>query len=176
MSVDPARLEIVVYPEPILRRRAEAVDPEDETVRAVARRMLELMHEADGLGLAGPQVGLGWRLFVTNAREDDPEDRVFINPELKLGRGEMDSAEEGCLSLPEIRVQVRRPVEAEISAIGLDGRRFTTTAAGLVARVWQHEFDHIEGILIVNRTSPLDRLRVRKPLKELEAAAAEHAG
>jgi peptide deformylase len=172
MMVDPDQLRIVLYPDPVLRRKAEEVDARDEAVRAVARRMIELMHEADGVGLAGPQVGLPWRIFVTNAREHDPADRVYINPHLTLGRGVLESVEEGCLSLPDIRVQVRRPVEAEITATDLEGTRFSMASTGFLARVWQHENDHLDGILIVNRATPMDRLRTRKPLKELEAAAA----
>lgn len=133
--------------------------------------MLELMHEADGVGLAAPQVGLSWRLFVTNAREHDPVDRVFINPELTLGKGELEVMEEGCLSLPGIYGDVRRPPAAAISAIGLDGERFTLELEGFVSRVCQHEFDHLMGVLIIDKMSQLSRLSIRKQLKELEAAA-----
>lgn len=171
MTVDPAQLRIVWYPDPVLRRKALPVDADDENVRAVATRMIELMHEADGVGLAGPQVGLSWRLFVTNARDTDPEDRVFINPVVTLGRSELVLAEEGCLSLPEILVKVRRPDHAEISAVGLDGRPFTLAADGLLARIWQHELDHLDGVLIIDRMTPMDRLATRKALKGLAAAA-----
>ena len=173
MAVDPAALRILHYPDPALRTRAVAVDPRDETVRAVARRMIELMHEAEGVGLAAPQVGLGWRVFVTNAREADPVDRVFINPVVTLHRGEMISEEEGCLSLPDIHVQVRRQVDAEISAIDLDGEPFSLSADGFLSRVWQHEFDHLEGTLIIDRMSPIDRLATRKVLRALETATQE---
>ena len=176
MSEDPASLRIVVYPDPVLRKKGLEIDPTDETVLAVARRMIELMHEADGVGLAAPQVGLSWRLFVTNGREDDPEDRVFINPQLTLGRGQIISKEEGCLSLPSINVNVQRATHAEISAIALDGKPFTMTAQGRLARIWQHESDHIDGMLIIDRMSTMDRLANRKPLKELEAIANINKG
>jgi peptide deformylase len=169
MSVDPAQLRIVVYPDPSLRRRAGPVDPNDESVRAVARRMIELMHEADGVGLAAPQVGLPWRVFVTNGREADPVDRVYMNPRLHTD-GEWETAEEGCLSLPDIRVDVRRPDAARITAIGLDGSEFTCDLQGFMARVCQHENDHLDGVLIIDKMSPMDRLATRKQLKELEAA------
>jgi peptide deformylase len=171
MAVDLASLRIIHFPDEALRAKAAQVDPEDETVRTVARRLIDLMHEADGVGLAAPQVGLSWRLFVTNAREADPVDRIFINPRLTLPRGELISEEEGCLSLPGINVQVRRAVKAEISAIDLEGEPFTMTAEGFLARVWQHEFDHLEGMLIIDRMSPIDRLATRKALKALEAGA-----
>ncbi|MBT8485475.1 MAG: peptide deformylase [Phycisphaerales bacterium] len=171
MSVDAAQLRIVTYPAASLRERGVAVDADSEEVRIVARRMIDLMHEANGVGLAAPQVGLAWRLFVTNGGEVDPVDRVFINPELELGRGELVTAEEGCLSLPDIHVNVRRPDAARIRAIDLDGKAFTMDGEGMLARIWQHEFDHLNAVLIVDRMSPMDRLTTRRALKELESAA-----
>ncbi len=171
MHVDPANLRIVIYPDPSLRRKAEPIESFDDTVRTVAERMIELMHEADGVGLAGPQVGLSWRLFVTHARAADPQDRVFINPRLTPGGEEQESAEEGCLSLPDITVQVRRPPTARIAAADLDGEPFSLTAEGSLARIWQHEIDHLDGVLIVDRMGPMDRLTTRKALKLLESMA-----
>jgi len=173
MAVDPASLRIVRYPDPVLRRRAEAVDPADESVRAVARRMVELMHEADGVGLAAPQVGLPWRLFVTNAGEADPIDRVFVNPVLTLTSpaGEpspLEIMEEGCLSLPGIHADVRRPRHAAIEAVDLEGDPVSMAAEGFLARVWQHEFDHLEGVLIIDRMGPKDRMVNRRSIKDLE--------
>ena len=173
MSVDPASLRIVTYPDPALREKSAAVDPDDPNVHEVARRMLELMHEADGVGLAAEQVGLPWRLFVTNGRDADPQDRVFINPELALARGEVMTEEEGCLSLPGINVQVRRAPSAEITAIDTDGRPTSMSAEGILARIWQHEYDHLHGVLIIDKMNPMDRLATRKTLKELRAAAAD---
>lgn len=170
MSVDVTRLRIVHYPDPALRSPATPVKTIDDTVRAVAARMLELMHEADGAGLAAPQVGLPWRLFVTRADEQRP-DLVYVNPRLMEVGGETITREEGCLSLPGITIEVRRPAAATITATGLDGRAFTDRDEGLLARVWQHECDHLDGVLIIDRMTPLDRLATRKTLKELEAAA-----
>lgn len=172
MTVDPSQLRIVHYPHPTLRGKAKSVDPNDPTVRAAAERMIELMHEADGVGLAAPQVALPWRVFVTHGRDADPVDRVYINPKLTLQRGEMESREEGCLSLPGINVEVRRPLQAEITAVDIDGNEFITPLTGFMARVVQHEFDHIEGVLIIDRMNTRDRLATRKALKELEAAGS----
>ncbi|MHC5114646.1 MAG: peptide deformylase [Planctomycetota bacterium] len=169
--VDPAALSIVAYPAPVLKEKARPVEAVDDEVRAVALRMIELMHEADGVGLAGPQVGLSWRLFVTHGRDADPEDMVYINPRLELAKGDLESQEEGCLSLPGITVQVRRPAVATITALDLDGNEFTRSAEGMLARIWQHENDHLDGVLILDRMSPMDRLANRKAIKELEAAA-----
>ena len=175
MHPDATSLRIVDYPDPVLRRRAEAVDPSDEAVRDVARRMIELMHEAEGVGLAAPQVGLSWRLFVTNAGEADPVDRVFMNPVLRItapdgGRSPLEVLEEGCLSLPGIHVQVRRPRHASIEAVGLDGEPVTMAAEGFLARVWQHEFDHLERMLLLDRMGPRDRLSNRRAIRDLEDA------
>jgi peptide deformylase len=172
MTVDPTQLRIVHYPHPTLRGKAKPVDPIDPTVREVARRMIDLMHEADGVGLAAPQVALPWRLFVTHGRDADPVDRVYINPTLKLQRGEMETLEEGCLSLPGIHVEVRRAGQAEICAIDIEGNEFVTPLSGFMARVVQHEFDHIEGVLVIDRMNTRDRLATRKTLKELEAAGS----
>jgi peptide deformylase len=178
MEVDPASLKIVHYPDPVLRRRADDVDPTSENVRAVARRMIELMHEADGLGLAAPQVGLPWRMFVTNGADADPVDRVFMNPVLTLTapdgtRSPLDPMEEGCLSLPGIHVTVRRPRHAAIEATGLEGETVSLAAEGFLAKVWQHEFDHLEGILILDRMGPRDRMTNRRAIRDLELDAVE---
>lgn len=175
MSVDPDRLKILIYPDPALREKGRPVDPTDNTVHAVARRMIQLMHEADGVGLAAPQVGLAWRLFVTNGRDADPEDRVFINPQLNPARGEMIAEEEGCLSLPGINVQVRRPGHVDITAHGLDGEPLSLSADGFLTRIWQHENDHLDGVLIIDKMSPMDRLATRKALKDLKTAAGAAA-
>jgi len=171
VTVNVEQLRIVSYPDPVLRQKAAPVDPADPTVRAVAARMIELMHEAEGVGLAAPQVGLSWRLFVTNGRDADPVDRVYFNPRLELGRDEWGTEEEGCLSLPGIHVKVRRPSGVRIEAVGLDGEAFALEDDGFLARIWQHENDHLDGVLIIDRMSPIDRLATRKVLREMRSAA-----
>lgn len=169
MTVDAARLRILTYPDAALRQVAEPVASIDDTVRAVAARMTELMYDAAGAGLAAPQVGLSWRLFVTRGDETRP-DLVYVNPELSDLDREIAMREEGCLSLPGINVDIRRPASATITARGLDGEPFTLTDDDLLARVWQHEVDHLDGVLIIDKMTPIDRLATRKTLKELEAA------
>ena len=171
MAVDPSTLTILHHPAPVLRRRCEPVEPADPGVRAVAERMIELMHEAPGVGLAAPQVGLPWRLFVANWTGDEGDDHVFFNPVLAELSENTESKDEGCLSLPEVQVEVRRPVGATIRAVGLDGKSFERTEEGFGARVWQHEFDHLEGVLIVDKMTRLDRLANRRALADLQAAA-----
>lgn len=135
--------------------------------------MIEVMYEAEGVGLAAPQVGASIRLFVADPREGDALDPVvFINPTLEL-EGDWISEEEGCLSIPDVRVHVRRPTVSTIRAFDLDGNPFELQSDTLAARVWQHETDHLDGVLIIDRMSPLDRLATRKALKELRSAAEE---
>jgi len=184
MPTDPESLTIVHHPEPVLRKRAKAVGEVTDDVRAIARRMLDLMDQARGIGLAAPQVGLGWRLFVCHvpAAEDrvlesDPlqatgAPMVCINPVLSEASRDLVPYEEGCLSLPEITGDVRRPSEITMTATGLDGKAFTRRAAGLLARCWQHEVDHLDGVLIIDKMSPIHRMRNRRAIKALESGAA----
>lgn len=170
MAVDVDKLRIVHYPDPVLRRKADPVGAITPEVRSVAARMVELMHEADGVGLAAPQVGLSWRLFVANwtGQRGEGHDWVFIDPQLVEPGRQVGLHQEGCLSLPDIRAEITRPLSITIHATGLDGKRFTLTGSGLDARVWQHEFDHLEGTLILDRMTRVDKLANRRKIKELE--------
>ena len=164
------------YPHPVLGRRADPVGKVDDEIRELAAAMIEKMYEADGVGLAAPQVGISRRLFVVDVRRsEEPEPMVFIDPELRL-EGDLEPFEEGCLSIPEVRVTVRRPSIATIVATDLDGERFELTDDDFAARVWQHEFDHLEGVLITDRMSPRDRLAHRRTLKEMRAAFEAEGG
>lgn len=186
MPLDPRTLSIVQYPDPILRRKAAPVAEITNEVRAVAERMIDLMHEAEGIGLAAPQVGLSWRMFVAHVPPSDEEGRsphsdpvtataepmVFINPVLSNPVGTPEPLNEGCLSLPEIAGEVLRPPIITITATDLTGRTFTQTGAGLLARCWQHEYDHIDGVLIIDRMTQMSRLKNRSILRDLERAAS----
>lgn len=183
MALDVQALRIVRFPAPILRTRGDDVPEITDEVRAVAQRMIELMFEAEGIGLAAPQVGLPWRMFVAHVPE--AEDRpagtdpllatttpmVCINPRLVEPARDMEPLEEGCLSLPGIRGEVRRPSAISIAASDLEGEAFTARAEGLLARCWQHEFDHLEGVLIIDKMTPRSRLRNRAAVRDLEAGA-----
>jgi peptide deformylase len=178
MGVDPDSLVILRYPAPQLRRKAEPLGEIDDDVRTVAERMIRLMHDAPGIGLAAPQVGLPWRLFVAHVPTGDREDEhhmtsteaptVYINPELSDPQGAIESYEEGCLSLPDIHGNVFRPPVITITATDLEGNRFSQTGAGLLARCWQHEHDHLDGILIIDRMVQLHRIRNRAAIRNLE--------
>lgn len=172
MAIDPAQLRIVLYPAPVLRSKAQPLAEVDDQVRAVADRMLELMHEAPGVGLAGPQVGLGWRMFVANWTGEAGNDHVFINPQLLDPTRETEARDEGCLSLPDITGEITRPAGITIRALDRDGQPFEMTAEGLPARVWQHETDHLDGVLIIDKMPGVDRMANRRAIKELEAGGA----
>lgn len=172
MPVDVEKLRIVLYPHPALRTKAKPVEAITDEVRLVAGRMLELMHDAPGVGLAAPQVGLSWRLFVAGPGGEGKDDRVFINPVLIDPSREVEDYEEGCLSLPEITGQIRRPIRISVEATDLDGQRFRLTSDQLPARVWQHETDHLDAILIIDRMAPMDRMANQKAVRELEKKKA----
>lgn len=169
MSIDPNRLQIVLYPDPVLRQQAKPIAHIDDEVRAIAARMIELMHQAPGVGLAAPQVGLPWRMFVANPTGQPEDDQVYINPRItNLGGGNV-AREEGCLSLPGITAEVIRPHEATIQATDENGEGFEIQADDLLARIWQHEYDHLDGVMIIDKMAPIDRMANKRALRELES-------
>ena len=175
MGIDPQTLRIVHYPDPVLRVPADPVPFVTDEVRDVAQRMIQLMREAPGVGLAAPQVRVQWRLFVANPTGRPEDDRVFINPVLSDPSREAEDCEEGCLSLPGVTGTIRRPRAITIEALGLDGRTFRLRSDELPARVWQHECDHLEGVLILDRMAPVDRMANERTLRELDRAAGLEA-
>lgn len=167
-------LNIIAYPDPRLKKPSASVSVFDENLRLLAGRMFELMRQAKGVGLAAPQVAQNIRLFVMNATGQPEDDRVYINPILSDAEGE-EEAEEGCLSIPGLSVNVVRSRLMRIQAQDLEGRPIDQVADGFVARVWQHEFDHLNGMLIIDRMGPVAKLTNRRLLRELEEQyAAEH--
>ncbi|MFQ5430748.1 MAG: peptide deformylase [Phycisphaerae bacterium] len=166
--IDPTSLKIITYPDPRLHRVCKPVDLFDEPLAVLAARMLELMHEANGVGLAAPQVGVLIRLFVCNVTGEPGDDAVYVNPELSDLEGEAEG-EEGCLSIPEVTVNVRRAVHCRIRARATDGAAIDVAGSELVARIWQHECDHLVGRLITDRMSEADKIANRRALKLLEA-------
>jgi peptide deformylase len=186
MALDPRTLTLQTYPAPVLRKKAQPVSgvpPVNEEVRAVAARMIEVMRQEEGIGLAAPQIGLPWRMFVVDvpptdgrSTESDPPTathgtQVYINPVLSHPAGAPVAFEEGCLSLPEIRGEVLRPPVITITAVDLEGRTFTRTAGGLLARCWQHENDHLDGVLIIDRMTQMSRIKNRSAIRDLERDA-----
>lgn len=187
MAVDPQKLRIEIYPAPALRERAGEVDQVTPEIRAIVARMAELMVEAEGIGLAATQVAVPLRVFICRvpsgdrwSSQDNPptaNDRleVYINPVIEAA-GAPQADEEGCLSLPDIRGDVLRPPQVTITATDIEGDRFTRTGAGLLARCWQHELDHLDGVLIIDKMTQMGRLKNRAAIRALEREAGAGAG
>ncbi|MBU0936119.1 MAG: peptide deformylase [Spirochaetes bacterium] len=142
----------------VLRAKAEAVTDFDDALRATLQTMFDTMQWGHGIGLAAPQVGIGQRFFVTSIDDDKP--RVFINPEIVLTSPELSSYEEGCLSIPGAYAKLDRPGLIKVQAWNEKGRPFTLEAEGLLARVIQHELDHLNGVLFTDRLPERIRERV----------------
>src|SRR3954447_21356631 len=160
-------LRIINWPDPRLKKVSEPVREFTPALRELAMRMLELMRESNGVGLAAPQVGHNIQMFVMNATGEPTDNKIYVNPMLSDPDGD-ETAEEGCLSLPNVNAQIARNKSLKMKAQDLEGNAFEDVATGFVARVWQHEFDHLQGILITDRMGLADRLKHRRVLKELE--------
>jgi peptide deformylase len=167
VKIDVDQLRIVHYPDTRLRKTSAPVEAFDDDLRALVEQMYELMRTGDGVGLAAPQVGLNLRLFVMNETGQPEDNRVLINPAIHDPQGSVES-EEGCLSLPSINVNVRRAQRCRVTAQDIDGRPVEFEASELLARIIQHETDHLNGVLIIDRMGPSDRIATRKALKALE--------
>jgi len=165
---DPDKLTIIYYPHPILKEVCAPVDQFGPELEAVANKMLELMREGKGIGLAAPQVGLTIRLFVCNATGEPGNDLVCVNPRFVELTGAAEG-EEGCLSIPGVTATMRRATHALIEAVDTDGNRFQRSGVDLEARVWQHEADHLDGRLITDNMSTTDAITNRRAVRQLEA-------
>ena len=162
-------LRIVKYPHPALRHKSKPLRRVDGELKNVVREMFDLMYEHKGIGLAANQVSLPYRLFILNT-EGDPakgEEHVFLNPEISKRTG-IAEAEEGCLSFPEIYAPVKRSEKIVVSAFNLDGEEVSYQLSGLFARGIQHEYDHLDGILFIDRLTPSGLLSVKQALTDLE--------
>lgn len=166
-GVGPAAPAILRYPDPRLQEVCRPVVEVDESVRELVARMFELMFEARGVGLAAPQVGVAVRLFVASPTCEPDDRRVYINPRIVAAEG-MQEEEEGCLSFPGVACRVKRHQKVTIEATDLDGSRFQETGEGLLARIFEHESDHLDGRLLVDRMGTVARMANRKALKEME--------
>ena len=163
--------EIVKYPDPVLERQTEPVTEFDDDLRKLVDDMFESMYAAKGIGLAAPQVGVSKRLTVIDLSfKERPEDRIIlINPEIILKEGKQYE-EEGCLSLPEIREKVSRAARVKVRAQDLDGNWFEVEGAELLARAFQHEIDHLDGILFFRRVSALKRDLILRRIRKMQKA------
>lgn len=176
--------KIVLYPEPVLRAKCRKITAVTDEHRQLAEDMLETMKSANGVGLAAPQVGEDVQLAVIDVSHNpqcvsyfklNGEDAdmvkampiVFLNPVLELGR-ERDTDEEGCLSFPRLRYPIRRPLDAKVTFQTLEGETVTIETDGLLARAFQHEIDHLNGILFVDRISAAAKVGLKRRLARLQ--------
>jgi peptide deformylase len=159
--------DLTLYPDPLLRRPALPVLAFDEELRAIVAAMFERMYASKGVGLAAPQVGRKQRLLILNATGDKKDELVLVNPRILERSGPATLFEEGCLSFPGIYAEVERPENCRVQAFRVDGTPFEEAFGGFTSRIIQHEYDHLEGVLLVDRMSPADRLRNKAALEEL---------
>ena len=150
-------LDIVLYGDPILERKADPVTEFNPDLEVLVGEMFDAMKRDRGIGLAAPQVGVSKRIFVVEA--DDDKRRVFINPEIIMTSPEIAEYEEGCLSFPGLYFMVKRPASLRIQAFNEKGRPFVLEADGLLARVILHENDHLDGKLFIDRISSFKKER-----------------
>ena len=160
---------IVKFPDPILQRPSEAVTVFDDDLRRLVDDMFESMYVAHGIGLAAPQIGVPKRITVIDLSfQKTPEDKIaLINPEVVTKEGKIFE-EEGCLSLPDIREKVARAAKVKIRAQDLQGNWFEREAEDLLARAFQHEIDHLDGVLFIFRVSALKRDLIQRRIRKLQ--------
>lgn len=163
----PAR-DIRIYPDPVLEQPSEPVRQLNDEIRKLAARMCEAMHAAKGIGLAACQLGVTLRLIVLSAGSEIPQDIALVNPEI-IEKSGSSVAEEGCLSFPGVTGKVPRSEKIKVRYLSLDGTVTELSAEMLLARVIQHELDHLDGILFIDKMSPAERIVLQKKLREMKA-------
>lgn len=170
MDILQPPLKIVHYPHPSLRHKARPLTAIDKKVHLVVGSMLELMYENKGLGLAAPQVNVPFQIFVANYA-GDPNERgaegVYLNPVILEKHGTVE-ADEGCLSFPQLYKKVRRARTIKAQAYNLQGELIEIETSDLPARVWQHEVDHLDGVLFIDKLGPIGQIASRGALAEFE--------
>ena len=166
-------LDVVKLGQDILREKSEPIPEVTDEIRTLAEDMFETMIATDGVGLAGPQIGKNIRIFVAIA--DDDVRRVFINPQIIKTSEELSDYDEGCLSIPQVYETIRRPAKVTVQAINEHGKPFTLEADGLLARIIQHEYDHLEGILFIDRGDKDFAEKTEEQFKRRAQRSAEKA-
>ena len=161
--------EIVKYPDPVLQRPTDKITEFNEELRTLVDDMFESMYKAQGIGLAAPQIGLSKRITVIDlSNQENPDDKiVLVNPEIVSREGKQ-YAEEGCLSLPDIREKVSRAAKVKVRAQDIEGNWFEMEGTELLARAFQHEIDHLDGVLFLWRLSALKRDLILRKIRKLQ--------
>ncbi|MBL8896287.1 MAG: peptide deformylase [Planctomycetes bacterium] len=168
-------LEIVRYPDPVLRQPAKPVERFDQELIELVARMKHTMVHSDGVGLAAPQVGISLRVLVLSEDGTPEKARALINPKVSLS-GPKGRENEGCLSFPGIYAEIERPDRIRIEAVDEQGQPQVFEADGWVARIVQHEYDHLEGRLFIDRMSSADRVRIKRDLERLREEWQDERG
>ena len=172
VEIDIDRCRMTHYPAEVLGRKAEPVTEINDNLKQLIEKMYVLMYENRGVGFAAPQAGVGLRLFIISLDGSREGVRVYINPTV-TPYGPLETLEEGCLSVPRISAKIRRYKNAKVTATGLDGKEFSEEGEGLFARALQHEYDHLEGMTIVNRLGATAKIANRRQLKKLQDNASD---
>jgi len=165
-DIDIEKCKITRYPAAVLAETAGPIEKIDDNIRQLVDKMTDIMLQLKGVGLAGPQVGVGLRIFIISLDGTRESVKVYINPTVTT-EGRTTSIEEGCLSVPGIYTGIRRYKKCTVTATDLDGNEFTEQAEDLYARALQHEYDHINGTTIADRMGTAAKIKFRKQLKEL---------
>jgi peptide deformylase len=159
--------EVLTYPQVILRKRSVPVEKISKEIKELIQDLKETMYASGGIGLAAPQVGVNQRVIVVDVTPYEPDQKPFalINPEIVSGEGGVDS-EEGCLSVPELVENIKRKEKVTVRGLDEEGKEVEIEASGMLAICLQHEIDHLDGLTVVERLSPLKRGMIRKKLKK----------
>jgi peptide deformylase len=171
-----AILKIRTYPDPVLRVPAQPVAVIDSRLRQLAADMMETMEDAEGLGLAAPQIGESVRMVIVDFNPEEGDRRVLVNPVITKRSGKKELRKEGCLSFPGLHTHVKRSPVVVCEAQNLDGEIVEYRAEGLAARAVQHELDHLDGFLFVDKAGPSDKQSIQPELEEMERTYGELRG
>ncbi len=171
------KLDIVKYPAISLRKKTKAVKKDEVDLAILIPKMFEIMYKYEGVGLAATQIGLNYRIFVMNVEQDKNKkgEKVFINPQI-LEREGFQDGNEGCLSIPGIYVSIKRALKITAKALDENFQEFEVEAEGLAARAIQHEMDHLNNILIIDRITPAQKIKISLELKKMEDEYFEKIG
>ncbi|BBM85115.1 peptide deformylase [Candidatus Uabimicrobium amorphum] len=160
-------MDVVLYPDPILKKRTEPINEVTEDIVELSQEMIKTMHRANGVGLAGPQVGISKQIIIVNPTAEEGNETIYLNPKILKRKGK-EIGEEGCLSFPGVYGNVQRSTWIQVKATLISGEEVTFEAEDFEARVLQHEIDHLLGVLFINKIQPVEQIAIKTQLKELE--------
>ncbi len=171
--VDVDKCKITRWPTPVLLEKTQLIEKVDDNIRALAEKMKDIMVQTKGVGLAGPQAGVNLRIFVASPDGTRENAKVYINPVITPS-GSIVAHEEGCLSLPDVWGNIKRYSKCSIKALDENGKEVSIDAEGLLARIFQHECDHLDGTVIADRFSTIAKIASKRKLKHLREDYEQH--